>query len=242
MKKRYKSKQIVDLEVILPVYNERDSIQLVVREWVKEFLRQDIPFRFIICEDGSIDGTQQVLKKLALKYPMMLNQAHFRRGYGKAVIDGINTANARYVLCIDSDGQCDPGDFGRFWEKRDVEAIHIGWRIHRADALQRKLFSGLFGLLFRSLFPTPIHDPSAPFVLFRRTTIIPYLSELSYMREGFWWGFVGMCIKHNIKISELPIKHRPRISGKTNVYQASKMPLIAIRNTVGLIYLRFHRG
>jgi len=239
MKKYVRVKRAVELDVVLPVYNEADSIKDVISSWAKG-LGMHARFRLIVCEDGSTDGTAHILKTLTAKYPITLNQKAYRRGYGRAMLDGIREAKARYVLCIDSDGQCAPGDFGKFWQKR-TEGILIGRRIQRADASQRKFFSKLFGAVFKVLFPTPIHDPSAPFVLFTRITILPYLPDLSYMKEGFWWGFVGMCVKRNLDITEIPIHHRHRLSGETNVYHPSKLPSIALRNILGLFRLRFSR-
>lgn len=75
---------------------------------------------------------------------------------------------ADYVLCLDSDGQCDPKDFAKFWQNRDRTDIVIGWRVHRADSLLRRTFSRFFYLLYQVVFRTPVHDPSCPFVLFPR--------------------------------------------------------------------------
>ena len=88
------------------------------------------------------------------------------------------------------------------------------------------------------MFPTKIHDPSAPFVLFEKKTIFPYINYLKYLKEGFWWGFVGMCVKKKIPLKELPINHRKRMKGDTQVYHLKKIPSIAIRNMLGLVRLR----
>ena len=65
----------------------------------------------------------------------------------------------------------------------------------------RKLYSGLFKTAFMMMFPTKIHDPSAPFVLFKKEIVEPNMKYLTYLREGFWWGFVGMCIKKKLFIT-----------------------------------------
>lgn len=223
-----------DLAIVLPVYNEKETIESVLKEWKKELAKYKLTYQFVVCEDGSKDGTSELLKKIKSKYDLLLNQKKSRRGYGGAVIDGIVEAKTRYILSIDSDGQCDPKDFGKFWKRKDKADILIGWRVNRADALQRKIFSGAFKAYFKLLFPTKIHDPSAPFVLYKKRQVLPYLNYFRYLKEGFWWGFVGTAVKKKMTIVEIPINHRLRANGETVVYKTEKIPGIAIRNLVGL--------
>lgn len=227
------------VSIILPVYNERNTIDTVLNEWRIELNKLKINYEFIICEDGSNDGTSKFLKKIKKKYSLVLNQVKTRRGYGGAVIDGIKTAKSDYILSIDSDGQCDPSDFQMFWKNRDRADIVIGWRTIRADAMQRKVFSCLFKTVFKILFPTSIHDPSTPFVIYKKKTVLPFLKYLKFLEEGFWWGFIGTAVKKGLTIYELPINHRKRLNGESVVYKTNKVPSIAIRNLVGLIRLKF---
>lgn len=230
-----------DIHIILPIYNERDIIPGVLQEWSRVLSGMGVRYTFVICEDGSTDGTKTVLKDLLSQHPIILSQREMRRGYGGAVIDGILASSATYVLCIDSDGQCDPQDIHRFWEARDESDVIIGWRTHRADTWIRKVFSRLFFGAFALFFPVSIHDPSAPYVLFKREKILPYVAYLKYLREGFWWGFVGMCVKKRLSVRELPIHHRTRLKGDTQVYHLRKIPEIAVRNLRGLLALKMAR-
>ena len=59
------------------------------------------------------------------------------------------------------------------------------------------------------------------------------------MVEGFWWGFVAICLKKKIKIYQINVNHRIRLKGETNVFHLNKIPMIAIRNIFGLIKLKF---
>lgn len=230
-----------DLNIILPVYNERETLEIVIKEWTKELTKHRLKYHLIICEDGSKDGTKELLKKIKKKYALILNQKDKRRGYGGAVIDGINEAQSKYILCIDSDGQCDPKDFSKFWKNQNKADVLIGWRVNRADNVQRKIFSTLFKKFFKILFPTPIHDPSAPFVLFQKKTILPHLEYLTYLKEGFWWGFIGTCVIKELNLCEYPISHRPRLKGDTQVYHPKEIPRIATTNLLGLVKLRFKK-
>lgn len=227
------------LSVILPVFNEKETIEKVVHEWVNELEKLRINYQIIVCEDGSTDGTQTVLKNIQRKYRLKLSQKNQRRGYGGAVIDGIKSVNSTYILSVDSDGQCDPQDFKKFWESRDKHDILIGYRVNRNDPASRKIYSLFFKLYFKILFPTNLHDPSAPFVLYKKEIILPYLEYLKFLKEGFWWGFVATSIKAKLSLAEFPINHRERLAGKTRVYEIKKIPAIAFKNLLGLTKLKF---
>ncbi|MBP9814091.1 glycosyltransferase family 2 protein [Candidatus Woesebacteria bacterium] len=225
------------VSLILPIYNERDIIPRLLKEWDNEFKKRKIPYTFIACEDGSTDGTTELLVSLKKKYPLLLWSQKTRRGYGKAVLEGIAHASSEYILFIDSDGQCDPRDFYSFWSARQEADIISGWRVHRADTQQRKIFSLMFKMVFIFLFPTRLHDPSAPYVFGKTVTIRRLVNELHFLNEGFWWGFIGACKKHKLSIKELPIHHRLRKSGITKVYVTRNILSIAVRNIYGLFRL-----
>jgi glycosyltransferase involved in cell wall biosynthesis len=193
---------------------------------------------FIICEDGSTDGTKELVVELEHRYPIINNSVSSRRGYGKAVCDGIRLAQTDYVLCIDSDGQIGPDQMNEAWGHRYEDHFLMGWRYPRLDPLIRLIYSKLFKLYHRLLFPNRLHDPSCPFVLGHAKCLQRVVPLLDHMREGFWWGFVGACWKLKIPIEEIQIRHRKRFAGHSQVYKLAKMPGIIYRNGIGLLKLR----
>lgn len=227
-----------DLTVILPVYNEKDSIATILKEWNNELDRHKITYGFLICEDGSTDGTKEFLKTLKNTYPLTLLSHKARLGYGGAIVNGIRSAQSRYILCVDSDGQYDPRDFSIFWVNRDRADVIFGRRVKRSDPFHRIIFSTLFRIVFSLLFASPVRDPSNPFTLFKKETILPYLTYLSYLSEGFWWGFIGMCVKKKLSIFELPIRHKKRIQGSTSIFHLRNLLPIALKNFIGLVRLK----
>ena len=58
--------------------------------------------------------------------------------------------------------------------------------------------------------------------------------ELSKMKEGFWWGFVGVCIKKKISFKEVPFEHFSRQTGEAG-YKLTSLPGIILRNFIGLL-------
>lgn len=225
--------EIPTLDVLLPVHNEAESIEATIRE-IFEAVSPHVRMRFIICEDGSVDGTKNVLMRLGASLPLNLLMSEDRKGYSRAVFDGMKSLEADYLLCLDSDGQCDPADFRKFWEARDRQDVAIGWRMKRADTLLRRVLSRAFYLVYQLFYRLPVHDPSCPFVLARKHVIESVVSELGEMRQGLWWEFTARVYRRGFSVREIPVNHRRRSAGRTQVYQLIRMPGIGYRHFVAL--------
>ncbi len=221
------------LEILLPVHNEAGGIRDTIRE-IHEVIHPQAPFQFLICEDGSTDGTPAILADLAQTLPIRLLPGIQRRGYSQAVLAGMRALTSPYLLCLDADGQCDPADFGRFWEQRDRADILIGSRVHRADSALRKVLSRLFYHIYQLFFHTPADDPSCPFLLVRKQVVDRLLPELGVMQQGIWWEFLARAHRRGFSIRQLSVHHRRRRSGQTRIYQLRRLPGIGYRQLAAL--------
>jgi dolichol-phosphate mannosyltransferase len=228
------------IDVVLPVHNEGASIAATLREFhAKVAGEAKIPIRFVICEDGSSDDTVLVLKALALELPIKLISDPVRKGYSRAVIDGLRATDSDWVACIDSDGQCDPMDLPRLVNERSGQDLVIGYRNPRSDTQMRKAMSGAFGFVYRRYFNVRLRDPSCPYILINRTGLNAILSgNVGILKQGFWWEFMARATALGLRMKELPVKHRVRSSGTTQVYRLGKIPRIAIEHLAGLSTLR----
>ncbi len=222
-----------EVEVLLPVHNEGESIEATIRGMFVDLSRV-ARTGFIVCEDGSRDNSKQVLRDLARQLPIRLNMSGDRKGYSKAMREGIDMLEADFLLCLDSDGQCDPQDFAGFWKVRDSADVVLGWRTQRADPLVRRIFSRFFFLFYQAVFRAPVHDPSCPYVLIRKPVAKVLAQELGSMKEGFWWEFIARAHRRGFTIRELPVHHRLRSAGVTQVYKWRKMPAIFFRHLAAL--------
>jgi dolichol-phosphate mannosyltransferase len=225
-----------DVQVLLPVHNEAESIESTIKEIYAE-LSRFARVQFILCEDGSVDNTKEVLRRVAVDIPAKLLLSDARKGYSRAVQDGMIEADAPYLLCLDSDGQCDPLDFGKFWESRAEADVLIGWRVNRADNWMRKTMSRTFYGVWKVLYGCPIHDPSCPFMLARREVIAKLAPQMGAMQEGFWWEFMARVHRLNFSIKEFPVNHLDRAAGVTQVYRLKKLPGIGYRHFMALFQI-----
>ncbi len=225
------------LEILLPVHNEAASIESTIEE-MHRVISPLVPASFIVCEDGSSDGTAEVLRNMARRIPMHLISGPERKGYSRAVLDGMRALRADWLLCLDSDGQCDPADFAGFWPVRDPRTLVIGYRVERADHWARKAMSGSFKLAYRWLLGVSLRDPSCPYLLVHREAVRELLPHLGLMQQGFWWEFAARARQAGFRFHEIPVNHRLRSAGVTQVYRARKIPGIAWRHIAALFSIR----
>jgi dolichol-phosphate mannosyltransferase len=228
------------IDVVLPVHNEGASIAATLREFHATAAGRDgIPIRFVICEDGSSDDTVPVLEALSKELPIKLISDPERKGYSRAVIDGLRATESDWIVCIDSDGQCDPSDFRRLLEASAGQDMVIGYRNPRSDTRMRKLMSGAFGFVYRRFFDVRLRDPSCPYVLINRSSLAKLLSgKVGILKQGFWWEFVARATALGFRIKEVPVSHRVRAAGVTQVYRLGKIPRIAYEHLLGLREVR----
>jgi glycosyltransferase involved in cell wall biosynthesis len=230
------------IDVVLPVHNEAESIGGTLREFYQIVAVENlIPIRFVVCEDGSRDKTVEVLKKLAGSLPIHLISDDVRKGYSRAVVDGFRVATSGLVGFIDSDGQCDPRDFSSFVAAQQGGEYDLifGYRNPRHDHWIRMLMSNSFGAVYRCFFSIPLRDPSCPFLLIRQEALqLALRGNPGVLEQGFWWEFVARCMAARLRIKELPVAHRARTAGRTQVYRPSKVPGIAYKHLCGLLKLK----
>jgi dolichol-phosphate mannosyltransferase len=120
-----------ELMIVMPVYNEQASVQKVVHEWFNELENWTENFVFLAINDGSTDGTLRILEhlreQLGARFEILSRE---NRGHGQSCLQGYRIACEReipWVLQIDSDGQCDPQYFFRFWRDRKKFDVIYEW-------------------------------------------------------------------------------------------------------------------
>lgn len=226
-----------EVSILMPVHNEAESIEAVVKEFYNE-LKRGVSVEVVCCEDGSTDGTKDVLRSLAKEVPMKAILGASRKGYSKAIVDGVNYASGRYILFTDSDGQCSPQDFWKLYEQRLHYDVVSGCRVNRADPLHRRVMSTVFQRMAKALFKLPkLRDITAPFRLVEADAAKRIACECKYMKESFWTEFTIRAHAKGYRITEVPVTHRSRAGGGTRVYKPTKIPKIAAAQLQALLEL-----
>ena len=228
------------IQIVTPVYNEEKNIYTTIESFFKEYENNKFEISFIISEDGSTDNSINIINKLKKTYDIKLLSSPERKNYTDAVLIGLREANSNIISFVDSDGQYDPKDLKRLYDNLEPGKIVVGYRYPRVDNIFRLFISGSFKRLYQFLLKIELKDPSCGYFMAYKEDIESIINTdaVGLIKEGFWWEFYAWCIKRNLEIVEIPIKHFNRKYDNTVVFKFNKIPGIAYRNIVGLFKLK----
>ena len=227
-----------NLEILMPAHNEAKSLARLIPE-IDNNISGKIEYSIIICEDGSTDNTLEVISNLKKRYPIKLITSKNKKGYSKAMLDGIKAANADYLLIMDSDGQSNPEEIKNFWKNRKKANLISGHRVNRKDYMYRKLYSKLAFFIYKLLFNVPLKDPSYAYIMMEKKVCSILNDFKPQMPDGFFWEFNARAKSYGLTFFNLDIIHNERYFGETRIYHWSKLPLVSYNNLLGMIKIKF---
>jgi len=202
----------VNLSIIIPAYNEKDSLPKLLQQISKEIPPLNLEYEIIVIDDGSTDGTDEILRELNRNH-QKLRAYIFRKNYGKsaALSEGFKQARGEKVITMDADLQDDPGEIPNLIEKLD-EGFDLvsGWKKKRHDPITKKLPSRLFNFVTSLLSGISIHDFNCGLKAYRKEVLetIHIYGELHRFIPvlAHWQGF---------RVGEIPVQHHPRKFGRS---------------------------
>lgn len=230
------------LSVVIPVLNEQHNIAPLVHE-VLRTLRSYVHIEIICVDDGSDDGTPEVLATLKCEVPRLrvLTHAH-RCGQSTAIRTGVRGARYDWVATLDGDGQNAPADILRMIDAlQDADSgtkLLAGWRVDRRDPASKRWASRWANRIRLAILRDATPDTGCGIKLFERAAFLdlPYFDHMhrylpALMQRAGW------------RTISVPVSHRPRTSG-TSKYNNFHRALVGIRDLMGVSWLiqRSHRS
>ncbi len=201
----------VSISVILPVFNERDTVSLINEKIISALNPLGRKFEIIFVDDGSTDGSDKEILRTAELHSNVIGII-LRRNFGQsaATAAGIDHASGEIIVIMDSDLQNDPADIPMLIERIDRGAdIVSGWRKHRKDnRIIRNFPSWVANRLIRKISGLKIHDLGCSLKAYRREII----KEVKLYGEthrfiAIYANMIGG------KVEEVEVKHHPRQFG-----------------------------
>jgi len=221
------------IAIVMPVYNEADSIADTIREIYAKLASKMGKIDVWVFEDGSVDGTKEVLRKLENEFSSFhAKMAAGRKGYPRAMKEAflaINPEEYEYVVSIDSDGQYEPTDILKLWNvmRSDSPDIVMGRRTSRREPPYRRLLSRGLQLLETIMFPVKCKDVTSVMRLMKVDLAHEIAGEVKYSPYNFWLEFTARMSLSDYNIVEIPIDYRERAGG-SRVYSVKKMPRVVL--------------
>ena len=207
----------VELSVVMPVFNEGAAIEAVVTDWVSKLESLDVPYEFIVLDDGSTDATAAVLARLASVAPALRVIGHDNRGHGPTILRGYLLTRGNWVLQIDSDGEIPPDEFPRHWARRDPYDLLIGRRTNRAMPLVRRGVSTVSRFSVQLLFGRGVRDVNVPYRLMRGALLRELAATLPADLFAPNVVLSGLAVRRGWRILEVPVMHVGRRHGQSSL-------------------------
>jgi glycosyltransferase involved in cell wall biosynthesis len=199
----------VELSIVIPVYNEVESLPALATELGKALRMLGRPAEIIFVDDGSTDGSDGVLRQLA-RADGRVRVIRFAQNAGQssAFYAGLQASRGRYVATMDADLQNDPRDLTVLWGYLAHCDAAVGWRSRRRDGWLKRLSSRVANAVRRTVTGHAVHDSSCSLRLMRRECIeaIPPFDGMH--------RFVPTLVQlAGYRVIEVPVAHRPRRFG-----------------------------
>lgn len=198
------------ISLVVPVYNEKESLRPLYEKICARMERVGETFEIIFVDDGSRDGSFNVMQALHA-LDARVRVVRFRRNFGKspALQAGFNQARGDIVFTMDADLQDDPDEIPQFLEQiREGYDLVSGWKYPRLDPISKTFPSKIFNGIVGQTTGVKLHDMNCGFKAYRRELI----DELKLYGElhrfipvmAQWRGF---------SVTEIKVKHHPRQYG-----------------------------
>ncbi len=226
------------LTLIMPVFNEAETIEKVIRDTYGEVSRWQTAVNFIIAEDGSQDGTKEILYELQKDIPFTLVSSQERKGYTRAFKDALALAGTPWVLFSDSDGQHDPRDMKKLVDAAEGYDIVSGCKTPRHDPPHRLMLSFFYNSFIHVLFGLKMKDCNSGFKLIRKSVIDQVLPQLQDMRDCIMSEFILRAYLLGFRIREIPVTHYARPFGQTAIFQLKQLPGIIWGLLKALVHIK----
>lgn len=223
------------LSIVLPAFNERQNIEAAVRRATEVATRLCASHEVIVVDDGSTDGTADVVSAIAQQDPRVRLLRHGRNlGYGEALRTGFLAARLDLVFFTDADNQFDLDELEGFLPVIDRADVVCGYRANRQDAPHRRALARGWNILVRLLLDVPVRDIDCAFKLFRRDVLRDLrIESVGAMVNTELMVKLG---RSGSTVVELPVTHLPRTAGRAR----GAHPRVIARAFVELV--RLYRG
>lgn len=225
----------IDLSIVVPLYNEEDSVELLHRKITDALHGTGLNYEVLFIDDGSADRTLERAASITEVDPH-LRVVEFRSNSGQtpAMAAGIDLATGRIIATMDGDLQNDPDDIPAMMAEMDDDThMVVGWRKNRQDKLiTRKVPSRIANWLIGKVTGVPIRDNGCSLKLYRASVIkrVPLYSEMHRF-------IPAMASITGARVKEKAVTHHARQFGASK-YGLSRiykvlLDLLSIKTIIG---------
>jgi dolichol-phosphate mannosyltransferase len=204
---------MLDLSVVLPVYNEEENLPILWPELRGVLDGLGLTYEVVFVDDGSRDRSADILRGFRdLDQRVRLVRLKENAGETAATDAGFKASRGRCVVVMDSDLQNDPHDIPRMLRELERWDAVTGWRVRRGDgdSLVRRLSSRVANRIRNRISDDTIQDSGCTFRAFRRECLRGLV-----LYRGFHRFIPTLLRMRGFRVLEIPVNHRPRRFGQS---------------------------
>lgn len=204
---------VPEVSVVVPLRDEEGTL---VALWhaLRAALEPATTFELILVDDGSTDGSLEILRQLSLE-DARVRPIHLRRNFGKAgaLSTGMLAARGRQVVTMDADLQDDPTEIPALLNRLD-EGFDVvsGWKVDRQDPWQRRAASLVFNRVTSRLSGLRLHDVNCGLKAYTRECARA-VARCCYGEHHRFLPVIAHW--HGFRVTEMPVTHHPRTTGRS---------------------------
>lgn len=219
--------------VVVPVHNERENIKPLVAAVLPVMEKLGEPFELLLVDDGSTDGTSELLDQLAASHHR-IRVLHFVENCGQsaALAAGFAHALGRVIVTLDADLQNDPEDIPSLLALLGQYDAVVGIRAQRHDSAWKRFSSRFANAVRNWLTREDIRDTGCPLKVFKAEAI---------KKVRMWNGahrFLPTLLKlEGYSVTQVPVRHRPRQAGRSH-YGTWDRAFRGLRDALGVRWLQ----
>ena len=214
------------ISIVMLVYNEAEIIEKVIRDYYNNVFVKLDDAEFIVAEDGSTDGTKEILDRLSKELDIRLVSGTARKGYVQAYKDSIKLPEKNYIFFTDSSGKHYPEDFWDMYPYLDKYDIVSGYKVKRKDPLYRIVMTRVFNTLVNIYFGTNFKDIDSGFKIIRTDAMKDILNDNWICTDLISFENMIRLSYRGYTLKEVPVRHRPRENGPSRGLPLKKIPKV----------------
>jgi len=224
------------LGVVMPVYNEQDIVEKVLKDWVEVLNDCAVDYQIHVYNDGSRDNTLDVLKACSQKYPNMTVHNKENSGHGPTLLLAYkeNVDKYTWLFQVDSDDELPAEAFPVLWSNREESDFVLGRRSGRTQSLGRKIVSMLSRATIRLFYGKSVWDVNSPYRLMRSDafkSIFFAIPDTAFAPNVIISGMVAL---KKMRFKEFPLTHSHRTTGIVSIakFKLAKSAFISFCETI----------
>tara|TARA_B100002019_G_scaffold293247_1_gene319619 strand:- start:4259 stop:4954 length:696 start_codon:yes stop_codon:yes gene_type:complete len=228
-----------EISFLILANNEAKTIKNEIKSILK--LRKKLKFKLIIVQDGSTDGTYEILNNLREKNIKLFNQKK-RMGYYKAFLKGVELSEGSVIFFSDTGNKYNYSNFikfYRYYKKSSVDLLAC-YRVNRKDKLLRRMLTFFYTIFINTIFLLNYKDYDCGFKIFNKFKLLKVLQNNSFNENLITSQIFLYFIKYNFKILQYPVVYKEKKNRSSRGVPTNKILKIAILSIFNLLKIRLN--